>query len=54
MAPAGRDDPDRALFADELRAMRKQAGWSRDELGDKIGYSGSTIGNIESQHRSAG
>src|SRR5215475_7743801 len=45
---APRSDPDRALFADELRAMRKQRGWSRDELGERINFSGSTIGNIES------
>jgi transcriptional regulator with XRE-family HTH domain len=45
---APRSDPDRALFADELRAMRKQRGWSRDELGARINFSGSTIGNIES------
>jgi transcriptional regulator with XRE-family HTH domain len=50
---APRSDPDRALFADEVKAMRKQREWSRDELGDKIGYSGSTIGNIESMHRAA-
>lgn len=30
---APRSDPDRALFADELRAMRKHRGWTRDELG---------------------
>jgi transcriptional regulator with XRE-family HTH domain len=42
-----RGDPDRALFADELRAMRKQRGWSRDELGEMINFSGSTVGNIE-------
>jgi transcriptional regulator with XRE-family HTH domain len=53
MAPSGRDDPDRALFADELRAMRKHAGLSREELGERIGYTGSTIANIEAQHRSA-
>jgi transcriptional regulator with XRE-family HTH domain len=46
-----RSDPDRALFADELRAMRKQRGWSRDELGPMINFSGSTVGNIESGHR---
>lgn len=49
MAP-GRD-PDRALFADELRAMRKQANLSRDELGARIGYSGATVGMVESMHR---
>jgi len=49
MAPSR--DPDRALFADELRAMRKHAGLSRDELADRIGYSGSTIGSVEAGHR---
>jgi transcriptional regulator with XRE-family HTH domain len=44
-------DPDRALFADELRAVRKQANLSRDELGAKVGYSGASIGMIESMHR---
>ena len=43
-----KSDPDRALFADELRAMRKHRGWTRDELGARINFSGSTIGNIES------
>jgi len=52
MTPSARD-PDRALFADELRAMRKHAGWTQEELADKIGYSGSTIANIETQHRGA-
>ncbi|WP_300608547.1 helix-turn-helix transcriptional regulator [Trebonia sp.] len=45
---ASKSDPDRALFADELRAMRKHRGWTRDELGARINFSGSTIGNIES------
>lgn len=44
-------DPDRALFADELRAMRKAAGLTRDELGARVGYSGATIGMVESMHR---
>lgn len=44
---------DRAQFAEELRAMRKQAGWTRDELGERIGYSGSTVGMIETGHRKA-
>jgi transcriptional regulator with XRE-family HTH domain len=52
MAPSARD-ADRAQFAEELRAMRKQAGMSRDELGARIGYSASTIGMIETQHRKA-
>ncbi len=51
MTPAGRDDPDRKLFADQLKAMRAKADMSRDELGARIGYSGSTIANIESMHR---
>lgn len=49
MAPSR--DPDRVLFADELRAMRKHAGLSRDELADHLGYSGSTIGSVEAGHR---
>jgi len=44
-------DPDRALFADELRAVRKQANLSRDELGARVGYSGATIGMVEAGHR---
>jgi DNA-binding XRE family transcriptional regulator len=46
-------DADRTQFAEELRAMRKHAGWTRDELGAKIEYSGSTIGMIETEHRKA-
>jgi transcriptional regulator with XRE-family HTH domain len=52
MAP--RQDPDRsalALFADELRAARAQAGMSRDDLAAKINYSASLIGMIESLRR---
>jgi transcriptional regulator with XRE-family HTH domain len=49
MAPSR--DPDRALFADELKAMRKQAGLSRDELAERVRYSGSTIGSVEAGHR---
>ena len=51
MAARGHDDPDRRLFADQLKAVRAQAGLSRDELGARIGYSGSTIASIESMHR---
>lgn len=50
MSTPGREepeDPDRRLFADQLKAMREQAGMSRDELGRQIGYTGSTIANIE-------
>jgi len=49
MAPSR--DPDRALFADELKAMRKHAGLSRDELAERVGYSGATIGMVEAGHR---
>jgi DNA-binding XRE family transcriptional regulator len=44
-------DPDRALFADELKAMRRHAGLSREELADRVGYSESTIGMVEAGHR---
>jgi transcriptional regulator with XRE-family HTH domain len=47
----GRDDPDRRLFAEQLRAMREHAGMSRDDLGKAIGYTGSTIANIETMYR---
>lgn len=46
-----REDPDRRLFADQLKAMREHAGLSRDELGRQIGYTGSTIANIETMYR---
>jgi transcriptional regulator with XRE-family HTH domain len=49
----GREDPDRRLFADQLKAMREHAGLSRDELGKQIGYTGSTIANIETMYRAA-
>jgi transcriptional regulator with XRE-family HTH domain len=50
MAASGRD-MDRALFADELRAMRKHSGLNRDELAAKVYCSGATIGMVESMHR---
>jgi transcriptional regulator with XRE-family HTH domain len=51
VSATGRDDPDRKLFGNQLRKMREQRGWSRDELGDKIGHTGSTIANIETAYR---
>lgn len=36
-----------AVFANELRAQRQRAGWTQVVLGDKIGYSGSFISDIE-------
>lgn len=41
------NDPDRKLFAEELRAIRKQRGLTREQLGAMINYSGSSIGNVE-------
>jgi transcriptional regulator with XRE-family HTH domain len=40
------------LFAEELRASRTSMGWSRDELGVKIKYSGSMVGMVENTERS--
>ena len=53
---AARRDPDRsalALFADELRAAREQAGWSREDLAAKLNYSASLVGMVEGLHRVA-
>lgn len=53
---AARRDPDRsalALFADELRAVREQAGWSREDLAAKLNYSASLVGMVEGLHRVA-
>lgn len=36
-----------ASFAAELRAQRTRAGWTQVELGDRIGYSGSFISDVE-------
>ena len=44
-------DPDRKLFADELKAMRKQRGWSQEETAARIKFSSATIANIESMRR---
>jgi transcriptional regulator with XRE-family HTH domain len=52
---AARRDPDRsalAAFADELRAQRERAGFSRDDLAARLNYSASLISMIESGHRS--
>jgi transcriptional regulator with XRE-family HTH domain len=51
---ASRHDPGfpaLALFADELRAVRVQAGLSRDELAAKLNYSPSLVGMVEGLHR---
>ncbi len=47
-------DPDRlalALFADELRAARERAGWSREDLAARLNYSGSLVRKVESLDR---
>ncbi|MGD0558692.1 MAG: helix-turn-helix transcriptional regulator [Streptosporangiaceae bacterium] len=36
-----------AMFASELRAQRQRAGWTQVVLGEKIGYSGSFVSDIE-------
>jgi transcriptional regulator with XRE-family HTH domain len=40
-----------ARFTGELRAWRQRHGWSQAELGDKLGYSGSHVSNIETMTR---
>lgn len=35
------------VFAAELKAQRQRLGWTQVELGDKIGYSGSFISDVE-------
>jgi transcriptional regulator with XRE-family HTH domain len=52
-APARVHEPSAlATFASELRAQRQQAGWTQVTLGDKIGYSGSFVSDIERSARS--
>ncbi len=53
MSVPGREDPDRRLFAEQLKAMREHAGMSREELGRQIGYTASTVANIETMYRAA-
>lgn len=40
-----------SLFAAELRAQRQRVGWTQVTLGDKIGYSGSFVSDIERRAR---
>jgi transcriptional regulator with XRE-family HTH domain len=47
----GPSEDDRQMFAEELKAMRAKRGWSVDEVAQKIGFSKSTIKNIESASR---
>jgi transcriptional regulator with XRE-family HTH domain len=48
-----RDKAGLTLFTDELRAARQRAGWSAEELADKLGYSASLVRMVESGHRTA-
>jgi transcriptional regulator with XRE-family HTH domain len=45
------EDGERSMFAEELIAMRKQRGWTQDELAARMLVSTSTIANIESGYR---
>ncbi len=40
-----------AVFAAELRAQRQVRGWTQVALGDKIGYSGSFVSDVERSER---
>lgn len=48
---ASYNENDRDMFAEELKAARAQKGWSVAEVADRIGFSPSTIKNIESGQR---
>lgn len=39
------------MFAAELRAWRQRLGWTQVALGDKIGYSGSLVSDVERRNR---
>lgn len=51
MTDSHNEDDDRKLISDELKAARAQRGWSSQEVADMIGFSQSTIKNIESGQR---
>jgi transcriptional regulator with XRE-family HTH domain len=48
---ASYNENDREMFAEELKAARAQKGWPVAEVADRIGFSPSTIKNIESGQR---
>lgn len=48
--PCGPED-DRRLFAEELKAMRAQRGWTLEELAAKMNFSRTTVVNMESGNR---
>jgi transcriptional regulator with XRE-family HTH domain len=39
------------MFAEEMKAARQRAGWTQEELAEKIKYSASLIGMVEAGHR---
>ena len=50
--PGGRgEDEERGVFAEEMIAMRKQRGWTQEELAAKMVVSVSTVSNIEAGYR---
>jgi transcriptional regulator with XRE-family HTH domain len=40
-----------ALFGSELRRYRERVGWTQEQLGARIGYEGSYVGNVERGER---
>lgn len=46
-----KDGAELSAFAEELKAARQHAGWSSEELADRLGYSASTVRMVESGHR---
>lgn len=51
MANFGIEQGDRRVFGDEMRALRAQRSWSRDDLAAAMNYSVSTVKNIETGYR---
>ncbi|HEY2576853.1 MAG TPA: Scr1 family TA system antitoxin-like transcriptional regulator [Streptosporangiaceae bacterium] len=50
-AKRNKDESAQKLFADELRACRAKAGWSREEFGPMINYSTSLVCMVENMER---
>jgi transcriptional regulator with XRE-family HTH domain len=42
------------VWAAELRAQRKRLGWTQEQLGEKIGFSGSFVSDVERCERAPG
>jgi Helix-turn-helix domain len=45
--PAGAQASAAGIFAAELKAQRGRLGWTQVQLGERIGYSGSFISDVE-------